>query len=77
MNTQQLQKDKLHIINWITELEDCSIIEKIKTLMNTSSPSYVLTDEQQEILNSQVNEDKSQYIDADKLYTDLKNKYEL
>lgn len=38
---------------------------------------YKLSNEQQEILDSQVNEDKSNYIDADKLYTDLKSKYEL
>ena len=77
MNTQQIQNDKLLIINWITELEDYSLIEKIKSLMTTSSTSYVLTDEQQEILNSQVNEDRSQYKDADKLYTDLKSKHGL
>ncbi len=77
MNTQQLQNDKLKIIQWIIELKDYSMVEKIKSLMYASSVSYTLTDEQQEILNSQVNEDKSQYYPAEKLYDDLKNKYEL
>jgi hypothetical protein len=77
MNTQQLQNDKLSIITWISQLQDYSLVEKIKTLMSSSNPSYILTDEQQKILDSQINLDKSLYTDADSLYTDLKNKYEL
>ena len=70
MNKQQLQNDKLRIINWITQLEDYSVIEKLKSLMSASNAAYVLTDEQK-TLDSQVNEDKSHYIDAEKLYTDI------
>lgn len=43
-----------------------------KTMENTSSQP--LSKEQQDILDSQVNEDKSLYIDADKLISDLKDK---
>lgn len=39
--------------------------------------TYKLSNKQQQILDSQVNEDKSNYVDADKLYSDLKSKYEL
>ncbi|MFV8341225.1 hypothetical protein [Flavobacterium sp. XS2P39] len=77
MNTQQLQNEKLNIINWITQIQDYSLVEKIKNLMSSSNPPYVLTDEQQKILDSQLNSDKSQYIEAETLYTSLKSKYEL
>ena len=39
--------------------------------------NYTLTPSQQQILDSQVNCDKKAYIDAESLFTDLKNKYEL
>lgn len=43
----------------------------------TNTKPYSLSNEQQQILDSQLNSDKSTYIDAEKLYTDLKNKYKL
>ena len=36
MNTQELQNDKLNIIHWISELQDYSVVEKIKSIMNTT-----------------------------------------
>jgi hypothetical protein len=33
MNTQQLQNDKLNIINWVSQLQDYSLIEKVKSIM--------------------------------------------
>lgn len=39
--------------------------------------SYDLSKEQQQVLDSQLNSDKSSYIDAEQLYDNLKNKYEL
>lgn len=36
MNSQELQNDKLNIIHWISELQDYSVVEKIKSIMNTS-----------------------------------------
>lgn len=43
----------------------------------TITKPYSLSKEQQQILDSQLNSDKSTYTDAEKLYTELKNKYEL
>lgn len=43
----------------------------------TITKPYSLSNEQQQILDSQLNSDKSTYIEAETLYTDLKNKYEL
>ena len=39
--------------------------------------SYDLSKEQQQVLDSQLNSDKSSYIDAEQLYDNLKNKYKL
>lgn len=72
MDTLQLQKDKLKIINWITQLEDHALVEKIKSLMKESGKPYLLTNEQQKILDTQVNSDNSLYTDAEVLFTDLK-----
>lgn len=49
-----------------------ALIEPAETKKN-----YTLSKKQQEILDSQVTSDKSLYTDADKLYADLKSKYEL
>lgn len=43
----------------------------------TATKPYVLSKEQQQILDSQLNTDKSTYMDADKLFDELKSKYEL
>lgn len=43
----------------------------------TNTKPYSLSVLQQQILDSQLNSDKSTYTDAETLYTDLKNKYEL
>jgi hypothetical protein len=45
MNIQQLQNDKLNIINWISQLQDYYIIEKVKSIMS-SSDICLLSNEQ-------------------------------
>jgi hypothetical protein len=37
MDTKQLQTDKLDIISWVSHLQDSSVVEKIKTIMNSES----------------------------------------
>jgi hypothetical protein len=77
MNSQELQNEKLNIINWITQIQDYSLVEKIKALMSSSAKPYILTDEQQETLDSQLVLEPKSYTDAEKAYADLKTKYEL
>ena len=43
----------------------------------TNTKPYALSKEQQQILDSQLNSDKSTYTDAETLYSDIKKKYEL
>jgi len=49
MDTQQLQNDKLTIINWVSQLQDFSLVEKIKSLM--SSDKCSLSDEQKNAID--------------------------
>ena len=42
-----------------------------------ATKTYRLSEEQQQLLDSQVNSDKTTYTEAETLYTDLKKKYEL
>ena len=47
MQSVQLQKDKLDIIEWVRQLEDSVIIDHIKSLMaSNDNDSYPLTPEQ-------------------------------
>ncbi|AWK06590.1 hypothetical protein HYN56_21100 [Flavobacterium crocinum] len=75
----------MQAINITAYTEDASQIEAVKAFMKAlkikfeiaNVKSYELSAEQQEILDNQVNLDKSLYTDAESLYTDLKKKYEL
>ncbi|UUF13767.1 MULTISPECIES: DUF2683 family protein [Flavobacterium] len=75
----------MQAINITAYTEDASQIEAVKAFMKAlkikfeiaNVKPYELSAEQQQILDSQINSDKSQYTDAESLYTDLKKKYEL
>lgn len=60
-----------------------SVIERVlgyvDSLLETTTATkpYALSKEQQQILDNQLNSDKTIYNDAETLYTDIKNKYEL
>ena len=87
MNTEQLQIDKLSIINWITEIEDASLLEQIKAIMqsehkfyklsNESEEDFTLSDEMQTILDNRLAEDKTDYIEAFDSINKLKAKYDI
>lgn len=50
MNIQQLQNDKLSIINWISQLQDYSVVEKVKSIMS-SPDECLLTNEQKNAID--------------------------
>ncbi len=50
MNVERLQKDKQSIISWINELQDYSLIEKIKIIMSKSK-EISLTKEQKNAID--------------------------
>lgn len=39
MSTQEFETEKLNIMNWISQLQDYSIVEKVKSLMETPNES--------------------------------------
>jgi hypothetical protein len=51
MNIQQLQNDKLNIINWINQLQDYSVIEKVKSLMSSSDEDSLLDNSQKRAID--------------------------
>lgn len=55
------------------------VIGYVDALVETSAKTkpYSLSAEQQQILDSQLNSDKTTYTDAETLYTDIKHKYDL
>lgn len=75
----------MQVINITAYTEDASQIDAVKAFMKTlkikfeiAGPKpFHLSSEQQQILDSQINLDKNLYTDAESLYSDLKNKYEL
>lgn len=81
----QLKMDSLILEMLNKKLKDApqSVLERVMGYVDAliepeeTKKNYTLSEEQQKILDSQVNEDKSHYAKADKLYADLKSKYEL
>jgi hypothetical protein len=69
--TQKLKKAPQNILERVNGYIDALLEHK------SSSNTYSLSLEQQRLLDSQLNADKSTYIDAETVYKDLKNKYEL
>ena len=73
MDNQKLQNDKLHLINWITQIQDHTLIEKIKSLMSASDENLALTKEQALIIALE----NGTEISAQKNDDELCNDYEL
>lgn len=55
------------------------VLGYVDSLLETYSATkpYSLSNEQQQILDRQLNSDKSKYSDPESLYTDLKNRHGL
>lgn len=73
-------------VNIIAHPQDDSQVEAIKAVLKAlkvdfeitkSERKIILSEEQQQILDSQLYSDKSLYINAEQVYENLKNKYEL
>ena len=73
MDNQKLQNDKLHLINWITQIQDHTLIEKIKSLMSASNENLALTKEQELIIALE----NGTEISAQKNDDELSTNYEL
>lgn len=77
MDHKQLQNDKLHLIRWITQIQDHHLIEKIKSLMSASNENLYLTKEQEIILKVEKGTEIGSQKENDSLPIDSKTDYEL
>jgi hypothetical protein len=77
MNTQKLQNDKLNLIQWITQIQDHTLIEKIKSLMSTSNDNLQLTMEQEVIRGVEHGTEISRQNSGDNLLSDTSLEHKL
>ena len=77
MNTQKLQNDKLNLIQWITQIQDHTLIEKIKSLMSTSNDNLQLTMEQEVIRGVEHGSEISNQNSGDNLLSDTSLEHKL
>lgn len=77
MNTQKLQNDKLNLIQWITQIQDHTLIEKIKSLMSTSNDNLQLTIEQEVIRAVEHGTEISRQNSGDNLLSDSSLEHKL
>ena len=75
MNTQQIQKDKLSSINWISELEDHAVVEKIKSLMSKDKENALSTEQKEAIDVALESIAKYETKSHDKVMEETKKKY--
>ena len=61
MNTQDLQAEKLDLISWITQLQDISLIEKLKKIRKKSDTSdFTVPEWQKNIVRERIKNTKEQ-----------------
>lgn len=77
MNNEQFQKDKLNLIHWITQIQDHTLIEKIKCLMSASNENLNLTKEQELLLAIEKGKEINSQKNSDELFTDSKTDHKL
>ena len=68
---KKLEKAPQSVLDRVIGYVDALVEPSIKT------KAYNLSTTQQQILDGQLDSDKTTYTDAETLYSDLKNKYEL
>lgn len=75
MNTQELQNDKLNIIHWISELQDYSVVEKIKAIMSKNKDVALTTEQKNAIDQAFVSIEKNGTITHDAVMEQTKKKF--
>ena len=78
-----METSSIELLNKKLKNAPQSVVERVlgyvDSLLETTSATqpFSLTKEEQQILDTQLNLDKTTYTKAETLYTDLKRKYEL
>lgn len=58
MNIQQIQNDKLNLISWITQLQDVSLIEKLRKIQAKTDTSDTIPEWQKNIVRERIKNSK-------------------
>jgi hypothetical protein len=77
MDNQKMQNDKLHLIQWISQIQDHTLVEKIKSLISASNENLQLTKELELLLGLEKGEEISSQKNTDELRIDSKTDYRL
>lgn len=75
MNTQELQNDKLNIIHWISELQDYSVVEKIKSIMSTTKEVSLTLEQRNAIDEAFVSIEQNQTLSHERVMEQSKQKF--
>jgi hypothetical protein len=77
MDNQKMQNDKLHLIQWISQIQDHTLVEKIKSLISASNENLQLTKELELLLGIEKGKEISSQKNSDELRIDCKTDYKL
>lgn len=75
MNTQELQNDKLNIIHWISELQDYSVVEKIKSIMNTTKEDSLSMEQKMAINDAFISIEQQGTVSHESVMEQTKKKF--
>ena len=75
MDTPELQNDKLNIIHWISELQDYSVVKKIKAIMSKNKDVVLTTEQKNDIDGAFVSIEKNGTKPHDAVMEQTKKKY--
>ncbi len=77
MDKEQFQHDKLDLIHWITQIQDHTLLEKIKHIMSTSNENLQFTKEQESIIAIEKGQEITSQKNSDELLNDARTDYKL
>lgn len=74
MNTHDIQVDKLSLITWISQLQDTSLIEKLKKIQETSDEvDFIVPEWQKSIVRDRIKNTKPEdYRSWDEVESQIK-----
>ena len=74
MNTHDIQTDKLSLIAWITQLQDTSLIEKLKKMQATTGEAdFIVPEWQKNIVRKRIeNTEPEDYLSWEEVENQLK-----
>jgi len=75
MDVQQLHNDKQTIIDWINELQDYSLVAKIKAMMNNPEETSLTSEQKNAIDKALISVEKNGTKSHETVMTETKKRY--